>query len=295
MCGYWSFSNPWLECHLTKMAHNHIPLIRRQSGGGTVYHDQHNVNFSFIADRKLHNQVQNHEIVVNALKDLGVNAIATKRGDILLDDGTNRKISGSAFKQKKDQAFHHGTMLINSDLTVLNEYIHSKHVFKEAKGIKSTRSKVANISEIQPEIDNQLFIKSLINQYKVKFKNVEIEKIDAGNISSLVEYERFLKSYEWKFLETPSFIVEETFTFQDRNQSILLEIKKGVILNVEMESDDEPAAFLNELQKTLKGKSLELYQIEKTFSQVEHLNPSYVKNLSEWFINYFELRSLNTL
>ena len=121
------FQNPFLECKLDKMIKDGVLLVRRQSGGGCVYHDLNNLNYSFITNKIHHNKDNNHKILIDALSSFEIDAFSTKRVDLFLcDNGTDKKFSGSAFKEKKDTAFHHGTLLIDSDLDRLNYYLTPK-------------------------------------------------------------------------------------------------------------------------------------------------------------------------
>ena len=108
--------NPWLECDLNAMRRDHIYLARRQSGGGAVFQDMGNTNFTLISKKDLYDKKANTQIILNALKQFKIVASASGRNDIVvqLDDGA-RKISGSAYKEKMDRAFHHGTLLINTN------------------------------------------------------------------------------------------------------------------------------------------------------------------------------------
>lgn len=281
------FQNPWIECNLKKMHEEGVELVRRQSGGGTVYHDQMNINFSFLAPKKLHDKNWNHTLVVSALKKLGVSAIFTERGDIRENGPDKCKISGSAFKEKKDTAFHHGTMLIKSDLAKLNLYIHSNKDQLESKSIASKRSVVTNLTAINPKITNDSFIYALEQEFDVLEPSTVITKshpwfkqIIDGN------YYQLLKSHAWKYLETPKFYVEESFD----EFEISLEIKKTNIEAIELNHNDYHPVLLSMVSSQLLGKSL--FEIE---SVLEQMNISDFKDahlLSDWFNEYFELKTL---
>ena len=126
------FQNPWAECDLDKMKQDQVKLTRRQSGGGAVYHDLNNSCFTFMSSKEDYSQKINNQILVNALSKFDIKAIPSGRNDILVGD---RKVSGSAFKETKDRKFHHGTMLLKTDLSKLASYLKPKKKKLESKGI----------------------------------------------------------------------------------------------------------------------------------------------------------------
>lgn len=286
------FQNPWIEANIHALVTNQIPLIRRQSGGGTVYQDLGNVNFSFLTDKVNHSQKWNHQLVVEALADLDIRAYATERGDIRLDDGTDRKISGSAFKQKKAQAFHHGTMLINTDLDKLNHYITSNKQDLNSKSIASVRSKVANIFELNPKITNKIFIDTLKSVFQKKVGETEyIEVTCKQNLSKdIIKYAEFLKDFEWKIKETPKFFVEENIL---DNLKIEMTVKKTVIEDISLHSDAIHPSLLNEIEKALKLNTLD--SVISQLKNIKHLDLVLVEAIILWFENYFHLKDLPSL
>jgi lipoate-protein ligase A len=288
------FQNPWIEANLDALFKSNIQLIRRQSGGGTVFHDIENINFSIISDKKIHNPKFNHQVIVNALNDISVDAYATKRGDVRLNDGTDRKISGSAFKHKKDQAFHHGTMLINSDIDKLNFFIKSNKQDLETKSIASIRSKVANIKEVNNTVTNQVFIDSLIKQFGEVCDTVTIEYIDDANSIrlKLEPYISFLKSKEWKFYETPKFFVEEDIIEDLR---VELTIKKAKIQKVQILSNTYNPILLSEIEKQIQGSILDIGSVCTELDKILNFDEHLILKIKKWFIKYFNLDQLASL
>jgi len=111
------FQNPWVECNTSRMEADGIKLARRQSGGGAVFQDLGNTNFTFMTGRQFYNKNDNNQIILNALRAHGIEGEASGRNDLVVtDDEGARKFSGSAFKETKDRCFHHGTLLLNANL-----------------------------------------------------------------------------------------------------------------------------------------------------------------------------------
>lgn len=153
-----NFQNPWLECDLRLMEQDDIWPVRRQSGGGAVYHDEGNLNFSFIQTGKNYDKLWNLSIIQKALIGLGIDCQFNERSDLILD---GKKFSGSAFKQKKNVSMHHGTLLLKSDLTKLTNYLTSKTAIIESKSIKSVRSKVINLYEKKNDLNSNEIMQSV--------------------------------------------------------------------------------------------------------------------------------------
>ena len=116
--------NPWKECNTRRMEQDGIRLARRSSGGGAVFHDLGNTCFTFMAGKPGYDKSVSTDIILQALRQLGVTAGASGRNDLVMEtaDGP-RKISGSAYRETQDRGFHHGTLLLNADLERLADYL----------------------------------------------------------------------------------------------------------------------------------------------------------------------------
>lgn len=197
------FQNPWLECHLPYLVQNDIWMVRRQSGGGCVYHDEGNLNFSFITPDPMINRRKHAELLQEAFKKAHIELEISPRHDLWFD---GKKISGSAFKQTKNGSFHHGTFLVSSDLNKLEEALKHTIVPKSTKSIASVRSKVISLQEKYPEVQ----ISDVIEIVSHHLKTIPME-IDGTLLSRPEVQESFkqLTSWEWLWGETPLFELEE--------------------------------------------------------------------------------------
>lgn len=134
--------NPWRECRLDWMTAEGVPLARRISGGGTVYHDAGNLNYCVIVDRAAYREEQAYEMVFSALATLGVQAERTGKSNLSVN---GYKFSGNAFCFRKGRAMHHGTLLLDTDLDRLNRYLGSMIDGIETHAIASVPADVANL------------------------------------------------------------------------------------------------------------------------------------------------------
>ncbi len=207
------FQNPWLECDLAWMKAQNVDLVRRPSGGGTVWHDEGNVNFCWVGPLVGFHKDKALQVVQERLKALDVNVVINARHDLVVpqSDGSTRKVSGSAYKQTKDRALHHGTLLINGDLTKLNRALASPHKLTETRSIASVRSVVMNLYTLTP--------KSWIDSW--------------GSAEVLKPEARFKPApwsdWQWVMGETPLF----KWSFTIEGETIHLSAHKGLILELD--------------------------------------------------------------
>jgi len=190
------FQNPWLESNLKWAAHHDIWPVRRQSGGGTVYHDEGNLNYSYLYPGPLKPRAYFLQEIQAMFSKRNIHIETSERNDLWLH---GKKISGSAYKQTKLGSFHHGTLLVRSDLNMLEESLKSDFNFKETKSIASVRSRVTNLSDHVPDVDIFDVVNFFANHFSSKVE-MEID-LHAETIKS------FEKNYssDWIWCETPYF------------------------------------------------------------------------------------------
>ncbi|QUX97462.1 lipoate--protein ligase [Marinomonas sp. CT5] len=211
------FQNPWKECNISRMEQDKIHLARRQSGGGAVFHDLGNTNFTFMAGKPEYNKEVSTKIVLNGLKKLGIEGYANGRNDFVVGEGDEmRKFSGSAYKETKERGFHHGTLLLHADLNRLANYLNPDPKKLQSKGITSVRSRVTNLNNLYPTIDHQLVCDAIIESFCEYFGEVPvIEEISPDALPDLPGFvEKFeqQQSWDWNFGKSPQF----TYTLDER-------------------------------------------------------------------------------
>lgn len=206
------FQNPWLETNLPYLVKNDIWLVRRQSGGGCVYHDEGNLNWSFIVPEGMIDRKKHAEVIQSAFKKAEIDLTISPRNDLWLD---GKKISGSAYKQTKFASFHHGTFLVSSDLDKLEESLKHTVVPKTTKSIASVRSQVTTLQAKHPGVE----IKDVIELIAHSFQTIPFE-IEATLLSLPLIQKSFndLRDWQWLFGETPLFELQDG-----------LEVRKGLI------------------------------------------------------------------
>ena len=141
--------NPWAECRTSLLQEEKGTLSRRLSGGGAVYHDLGNLNFTFLCREECYDLEKQLSVIQKAVSYAGIEAYFSGRNDLLAD---GRKFSGNAFYHSKGTAYHHGTLLISSNLDRLQRYLCPPKAKLETKGIASVRSRVVNLTELSPAL-----------------------------------------------------------------------------------------------------------------------------------------------
>jgi lipoate-protein ligase A len=193
------FQNPWLETKLSYLVENDIWLVRRQSGGGCVFHDEGNLNFSFITPDPMINRRKHAELLQDAFKKADISLEISPRHDLWLD---GKKISGSAFKQTKFGSFHHGTFLVSSDLNKLEESLKHTIIPTSTKSIASVRSKVITLQEKYPGTEIQDVIEIISHHLKTIPFTLEGNLLSEPQVQESFQH---MRSWEWLFGETPHF------------------------------------------------------------------------------------------
>ena len=227
--------NPWKECNTKKMAEDGITLARRSSGGGAVFHDLGNTNFTFMAGKPEYDKAISTNLILDALNDLGIKAEASGRNDLVVNIGNEvRKISGSAYRETKDRGFHHGTLLIDVDFTKLGNYLNPDPKKLKAKGISSVRSRVANLVEFDQALNHEIICEAIKAQFfKVFGAAGEIEWISEDNppnIPGFNEIYEKLQSWEWNFGQALQFTHELDERFQWGGVEVHLDVIRGCII-----------------------------------------------------------------
>lgn len=194
---------------------NNIQIVRRISGGGAVYHDMGNLNFSFMTDydvKKLNNFPQFTNPIAKVLNDLGVPAVSEGRNDIVVN---GKKISGNAQFASVKRMFNHGTLLLDSDLSMVTKALTVKMTKIQSKGHKSARSRVANISEfltekITTEEFKQLILEG-INADSTDFETYKLTEKDWEGINKL-KVEKY-DTWDWNYGKSPAFNIHRERRF----------------------------------------------------------------------------------
>lgn len=261
--------NAWKECSIANMDADGVQLVRRHSGGGAVFHDNGNLNFSFITDEKHYDLNRQMRVILNAVSKLGLKAELSGRNDITVD---GKKFSGNAFSLAKGNRSHHGTILVNADLTKLSNYLCVSKEKMRSKGIDSVRARVCNICELSSgltvEAMRRLVIESFIEEYGAASEYV----FDGTALAEVEERRERLASWEWRFGKTPQFDFETDKRFSFGDTQIYFNSRNGVIRETKVYSDCLDTELTTEIEKALTGARFRKEEIKAALSKMKDQN-----------------------
>lgn len=269
------YQNICREVHVRALLEQNIPVVRRMSGGGTVYHDLGNLNYTLITgqsgaldyDRCL-------APVLRALNALGVPAQKSRTCDMTVD---GKKISGSAQKIANGRVLHHGTLLFDADLTRLDEITTGRK--NDAFCSKGTQSAICAVTNLRPYLREDCEIVTFARQLAQKIlppgaKTVRLTQAQLADVRRLAA-ELYL-SWDWTWGKTPAFTYEKTAEFAGRPIRVRYEARHGLIRNAAVRSDAidaarasallegarlDPALFLDVCQALAGERAAELFDI----------------------------------
>lgn len=151
--------NPWKECRTALLAEEGGHLARRLSGGGAVFHDRGNLNFTFLVRETDYDVSRQLSVIETACRSLGIPVERSGRNDLLAD---GRKFSGNAFCKHEGRCYHHGTLMVDVDMEMVQRYLSPSKAKLAAKGVDSVRSRVVNLKEFVPELTIERLSEALI-------------------------------------------------------------------------------------------------------------------------------------
>ena len=231
--------NTFNEINYPFILKNNIPVIRRISGGGTVYHDEGNINYSVItSEERKERFIDFHKFtapIIQFLSGLGIEAQFEGKNNLTIQ---GKKFSGNSAHVFKNRVMHHGTILFNSKLDIINEAIHPGKLQIEDKAVQSVRASVGNISEfLAKQFDHSLF-KVKLEKYLIKYHNISdiYEFINEDNSAILELVDSKYKTWEWNYGYSPGFSLTNILD----DLTISLKVKNGKIekLDINNINDD---------------------------------------------------------
>ncbi len=242
--------NTWAECDCSLAESEGVRVARRLSGGGAVFHDLGNLNFTFISSSADYDLAKNMQIIKKACEFSGISAELSGRNDILAQ---GRKFSGNAFYNSRGRSYHHGTIMINADRNKMTRYLTPSGAKLEAKGVKSVRSRVVNLAEINPELTVDIMkanlIKAFEEVYELKGEITEV-KINEDLILLSHSYE----SRDFIYGMQPPFSCFFEGQFAWGGIRINLDVKKGLVENAAVYTDSMDWTLAGILKSALEGQ-----------------------------------------
>lgn len=271
--------NAMSEINTDYVRENGIIVVRRLSGGGAVFHDLGNINFTFITGKDRNDAVNFRRFtqpIIDALRDLNINAEFSGRNDITIE---GKKFSGNAQYFYKDRVLHHGTLLFSGNLTDLSQALRPKPHKFEDKSVKSVESRVTNISRHLPVPMSVLEFRDYLAEHVMKANNIsdvyEFSKEDLESINKSAA-ERY-STWEWNFGSSPEYSFRSEKRFAGGTVEIRLEAEKGIIRDIRIYGDFFGEGDIKDIENALKGvrhsgdsirEALEPYETGKYFANI---------------------------
>lgn len=243
--------NAWKECRTGQLEADGGFLARRLSGGGAVFHDLGNLNFTFLIHEGDYDVDRQLDVIVGALKKLGVGAGKNGRNDITAE---GRKISGNAFYRAGGRCYHHGTVMVGVDTENLSKYLNVSAEKLKSKGVASVRSRVGNLTDFQPGITVELVRGKLIETFGEVYGLTPAE-IPAGELESrrLEKLAKRYASWEWNFGKKLAFETELSHRFDWGDIQIQLKLENGKVREALVYSDAMDFDFATRVPRVLEG------------------------------------------
>ncbi len=249
--------NTHAEINEDFVKNNNIAVIRRQTGGGAVFHDLGNLNYTFITRSKEHFNDYGYfaKTVIKTLADMGVNATLSGRNDMLIE---GKKFSGNAQCAFGNAVMHHGTLMFSADISSLTDALKVNPLKIKSKGIASVKSRVTNICD-------HLKTKMSINEFAMRLKSTvlesqgtyeyELTEEDIAQIEKL-EKEKYA-TYEWNFGFKQEYSVTKEARFEGGTVSVCLQIKENKIENARIFGDYFGIKDIAKIENALIGLDYE--------------------------------------
>lgn len=247
--------NPYSECDIDALFADGGFVARRRTGGGAVYHDLGNLNFSFVADKELYDVKRQMQVIQNALLDFNLTTEVSGRNDITYE---GRKFSGNAFAKTKHQGLHHGTILIKTDGERLQKVLKVKPAKLHKHGVKSVASRVINLSEVA-DITSDNIIPHLVKAFEKVYDNeAKVIEFDSLLTEDVMRFSQHIGSDDYLFGKWKEFSTKKSETFEWGSIDIDLNIdeENGIIKDINIASDSLEPAAINAAMELLKGANI---------------------------------------
>ena len=259
--------NAWLECRTSLLEEEGGKLSRRLSGGGAVYHDLGNLNFTFLMCKEDYDLDKQVEVIKQACALSGIQAEKSGRNDLLAD---GRKFSGNAFYQDKVHAYHHGTLMVDVDKEKLGRYLSPPKAKLEAKGVASVRSRVVNLKELCPSLTIEGMRKNMVLAFQDVYGLTATEFVlDDAMKTQIHQLKNLYSSWDYLYGAPLSFTFSCEEKFDWGYVGLQLDAKGGIVQEVGINTDAMDWTLPESIVKALKGCRFEtesmVYALQQAF------------------------------
>ena len=241
--------NAWAECRVSLLQDEGGKVARRLSGGGAVFHDLGNLNFTFLAKTEDYDVDKQLSVIAQACGYAGIQVEKSGRNDLL---AAGRKFSGNAFYHSQGNSYHHGTLLIASQMDKLQRYLSPSKAKLDAKGVSSVRSRVVNLTELAPDLTVETMKQNMIRAFEAVY-GLQASPMPLSDRDQLADLTRRNGSWEHLFGTPLPFTFQCEARFPWGGIQLDLDAKGGVIRGVKVYSDAMDWQLPGVMEQALTG------------------------------------------
>ncbi len=268
--------NAWKECKVEELKQDGGKLARRLSGGGAVFHDMGNLNFTFLVRKQYYSVEKQTEVILKAANAFGIPAERTGRNDIVVE---GKKFSGNAFYLKDGYCYHHGTILIDTDKEMMSRYLNASLKKLQSKGVASVKSRVCNLNEYAQTMTIETMKSELIKAFGSVYEGVpnaiDLARIDKAKINEIKDR---LSSWEWIYGREIPFNTQWDHRFDWGEIQLQFTVEKGMIEELLVWTDAMEVELSKQLESCWKGVR---FSKEDMLAALENESQSLVDRMKE--------------
>lgn len=258
--------NPFAECRVELLEGEGGHLMRRTTGGGAVYHDVENLNFTFVSPAAMSDIQRNFGVVAVTLATYGIKAEVSGRNDMQCE---GRKFSGSAFHKNGSTSLHHGTIMIKTDIESLRRYLTPKVSKLEKHGVKSVESRVVNLGELADITVESLMpriVEAFEKEYGQRSEVVDFDELT--HVEAVCRRRDFYASDEWRFGRWKHFNPTISGNLECGSVEVSLTMNGSTIVDCQIASDALDTEAVESVKRLLTGVSKAELSMVKTENKI---------------------------
>lgn len=270
--------NAWKECRVRLLEAEGGVIARRSSGGGAVYHDLGNLNFSFLLPRAACDVRRQLEVVRRAVAEFGIAAEFTGRNDLVISD-TGAKFSGNAFRYSREAALHHGTIMVDVAMDRVGRYLTPDAGKLKAKGIDSVRARVCNLRALNPDITVPALRAALARAFEAEYGPARPLSVDDLDAEALAQRERAFDAWEFRLGKALPFDATLERRFDWGGVTLELSLRAGAVSGARVYSDAMDEAMIARVAPALTGAR---YTNEALAAALRGLGQPQAMEMADW-------------